>query len=165
MPESFKILMVDDDEEDFALIREALASKGLKVDLYWAEDGVEAMNFLFRQGEYADAPTPNLILLDLNMPGKDGFEVLRDIKAHSGLRRIPVVILTSSADEKSVSRGYTIGANSFMLKPMSFDEMANAMQSLCEYWFALVHLPRNPALSVRKTVIKAPISPSSSPEE
>ncbi len=163
MPD-FTILMIDDDEEDFTLIREALESRGMKVDLYWAQDGVEAMNFLFRQGEYANAPAPNLILLDLNMPGKNGFEVLRDIKAHSDLRRIPVVILTSSADEKSVSRGYNIGANSFMLKPLSFDEMANAMQSLCEYWFALVHLPKTLGEPARKTVRKAPISPLPPPE-
>ena len=81
---SFAILMIDDDEEDFILVNEALKSKGLKVDLYWAEDGDEAMNFLFHRGEYANAPTPNLILLDLNMPGKNGFEVLRDLKANAG---------------------------------------------------------------------------------
>jgi DNA-binding response OmpR family regulator len=163
---SFAILMIDDDEEDFALVKEALASMGLKVDLYWAEDGDEAMNFLFRRGEYANAQTPNLILLDLNMPGKDGFEVLRDLKAHQDLRKIPVVILTSSVDEKHVSRGYNIGASSFMLKPLSFDEMAKAMQSLCEYWFALVELPKAIAEPGRKTIKKAPIShsPSSPPE-
>lgn len=155
---SFAILMIDDDEEDFILVKEALESKGLKVDLYWAQDGDEAMNFLFRRGGYADARTPNLILLDLNMPGKNGFEVLRDLKANEGLRKIPVVILTSSRDQRSVSRGYNIGASSFMLKPLSFDEMANAMQSLCEYWFALVQLPKSPAGPARKTVKKAPIS-------
>src|SRR5208337_2650893 len=126
---SFVILMIDDDDEDFSLVKEALVSRRLKVDLYWAQDGDEAMNFLFRRGEYADVPTPNLILLDLNMPGKDGFEVLRDLKAHKDLRKIPVVILTSSRDQRDVSRGYNIGANSIMLKPLSFDEMANAMQS------------------------------------
>ena len=163
---SFAILMIDDDEEDFILVNEALKSKGLKVDLYWAQDGEEAMNFLFRRGEYANAPAPNLILLDLNMPGKDGFEVLRDLKAHQDLRKIPVVILTSSVDEKHVSRGYNIGASSFMLKPLSFDEMAKAMQSLCEYWFALVELPKAIAEPGRKTIKKAPIShsPSSPPE-
>jgi CheY-like chemotaxis protein len=158
---SFSILMVDDDEEDFILVNEALKSKQLKVDLYWAEDGDEAMNFLFRRGEYANAPTPNLILLDLNMPGKNGLEVLRDLKAHVGLRKIPVVILTSSKDQRNVSRGYNIGASSFMLKPLSFDEMADAMQSLCEYWFALVQLPKSPAGAARKTVKKAPSSPDS----
>jgi len=147
---SFSILMVDDDEEDFILVNEALQSKHLKVDLYWAEDGDEAMNFLFQRGEYANAPTPNLILLDLNMPGKNGLEVLRDLKANEGLRKIPVVILTSSRDRKKVSRGYNIGANSFMLKPLSFDEMANAMQSLCEYWFALVQLPKSPGGPARR---------------
>jgi DNA-binding response OmpR family regulator len=163
---SFAILMIDDDEEDFTLVKEALASRGLKVDLYWAEDGDEAMNFLLRRGEYANAQTPNLILLDLNMPGKDGFEVLRDLKARQDLRKIPVVILTSAVDDKSVSRGYNIGASSFMLKPLSFDEMAKAMQSLCEYWFALVELPKAIAEPSRKTIKKAPIShsPSSPPE-
>ncbi len=156
--QSFAILMIDDDEEDFVLVKESLESRHVKVDLYWAPDGNEAMNFLFRQGEYTNVPHPNLILLDLNMPGKDGFEVLRDLKAHKDLRKIPVVILTSSRDESSVSRGYNIGASSFMLKPLSFDEMANAMQSLCEYWFALVQLPKNPAEPARKTVKKESIS-------
>jgi DNA-binding response OmpR family regulator len=119
------------------------------------------MNFLFQRGGYSNVPTPNLILLDLNMPGKNGFEVLRDLKAHEGLRKIPVVILTSSQDKRDVSRGYNIGANSIMLKPLSFDEMANAMQSLCEYWFALVQLPKSSAGPARKTVKKAPISPDS----
>jgi len=158
---SFAILMIDDDEEDFILVNEALKSKGLKVDLYWAEDGDEAMNFLFHRGEYANAPTPNLILLDLNMPGKNGFEVLRDLKAHEGLRKIPVVILTSSRDQRDVSRGYNIGASSIMLKPLSFDEMANAMQSLCEYWFALVQLPKSTAGPAHKSVKKAPPSQNS----
>ncbi len=158
---SFAILMIDDDEEDFMLVNEALKSRGVKVDLYWAQDGDEAMNFLFHQGEYAQAPTPNLILLDLNMPGKDGFEVLRDLKAHEGLRKIPVVILTSSRDQKNISHGYNIGANSFMLKPLTFDEMASAMQSLCEYWFALVQLPKSTAGRARKAVKKAPDTPDS----
>ena len=162
---SFVILMIDDDEEDFSLVKEALVSRRLKVDLYWAQDGDEAMNFLFRKGEYVNAPTPNLILLDLNMPGKNGFDVLQDIKAHKDLRKIPVVILTSSGDEKSVSRGYNTGASSFMLKPLTFDEMANAMQSLCEYWFALVQLPKSPSGPARKTVKKEPISSDNSISE
>ncbi len=163
--QSLAILMIDDDQDDFVLVENALASRGLKVDLYWAEDGDEAVKFLLRQGEYENAPTPNLILLDLNMPGKDGFEVLRDLKAHESLRKVPVVILTSSHDESHVSRGYNIGASSFMLKPLSFDEMANSMQSLCEYWFALVQLPKSPFEPTRKTIKKTPItgdSPSDS---
>ena len=138
---SFVILMIDDDEEDFMLVADALKSKQLEVDLYWAESGENAMDFLLRRGEYTASPLPDLILLDLNMPRKDGFGVLMDLKAHPDLRKIPVVILTSSSDEKQVSRGYNVGASSFMLKPITFDEMANAMQSLCDYWFALVRLP------------------------
>jgi DNA-binding response OmpR family regulator len=158
--ELFAILMIDDDEEDFTLVKEALTSRGLNVDLYWAEDGDEAMNFLLRRGEYVNARTPNLILLDLNMPRKNGFEVLRDLKANQELRKIPVVILTSSSDEGYVSRGYNIGASSFMLKPLSFDEMAKAMQSLCEYWFALVELPKTLVVPGRKSIKKQMIMPS-----
>jgi DNA-binding response OmpR family regulator len=152
---SFAILMIDDDEEDFTLVKDALESKQIKVDLYWAADGDEAENFLYRRGEYSNAPSPDLILLDLNMPGKDGFEVLRDLKANGNFRKIPVVILTSTQDHRSVSRGYKIGASSFMLKPLTFDEMANAMQSLCEYWFALVQLPNASPEPARKTIKKA----------
>jgi CheY-like chemotaxis protein len=152
---SFSILMIDDDEEDFLLVEKALETKQLKVDLFWAQDGDEAMNFLFRRGAYSNAPAPELILLDLNMPGKSGFEVLKDIKGNEELRKIPVVILTSSRDRKNVSRVYNAGANSFMLKPMSFDELANAMESLCQYWFAVVQLPNAATEPVRKTVKKA----------
>ncbi len=149
-PKSFTILMIDDDEEDFMLVADALKSKQLSVDLYWAESGENAMDFLLRRGEYTDSPSPDLILLDLNMPKKDGFAVLMDLKAHPDLRKVPVVILTSSNDEKQVARGYNVGASSFMLKPISFDEMANAMQSLCEYWFALVRLPNGISKRKRK---------------
>lgn len=154
---SFAILMIDDDREDFILVKEALESKRLKVDLYWAEDGDEAMNFLYRREGYASAPTPNLILLDLNMPGKNGFDVLKELKADRDLRKIPVVILTSSKDQKTVAQGYNIGASSFMLKPLTFDEMATAMNSLCEYWFALVQLPKVQVRAARKIVKKEPI--------
>ena len=155
---SFSILMIDDDEEDFTLVKDALESKQIKVDLYWAADGDEAEKFLLRRGEYSSAPSPDLILLDLNMPGKNGFEVLRDLKANENFRKIPVVILTSSQDQRSVSRGYKIGASSFMLKPLTFDEMANAMQSLCEYWFALVQLPSASSDPARKTIKKASLA-------
>lgn len=161
---SFAILMIDDDREDFDLVREALQSRQLTVDLYWAENGDEAMDFLFRLGRYADAPTPNLILLDLNMPGKNGFEVLRDLKTHRDLRKIPIVIFTSSRDRRNISRGYNIGANSFMLKPLTFNELANAMQSLYVYWFVLVQLPKTAPEHPRKALKKAPVPPGSSGE-
>ena len=158
----FSILMIDDDEEDFVLVREALESRQIKVDLYWAEDGDEAVDFLLHGGKYEDVPTPDLILLDLNMPGKNGFEVLRDLKANEELRKIPVVILSSSSDSRQVFRGYNIGANAFMLKPLSFDEMADAMQSLCQYWFAVVQLPESTGEPPPKKVTKAPILPDAS---
>jgi CheY-like chemotaxis protein len=154
------ILMIDDDGEDFELVRAALESRQLKVDLYWAEDGEEALDFLLRRGKYGEAPVPDLILLDLNMPGKNGFEVLRDLKADEELRKIPVVILSSSGDRGQVFRGYNIGANAFMLKPLTFDEMAEAMQSLCQYWFAVVKLPESAPGAPRKEVTRAPILPA-----
>jgi CheY-like chemotaxis protein len=138
----FVMLMIDDDEEDFILVRDALKSRNTEVELYWAADGDEAMDFLRRKGEYMEFPRPHLILLDLHMPGKDGFEVLKDLKADPDLRKVPVVILTSSRDEKHVTNGYSMGASSFILKPITFDEMAETMGSLCEYWFALVQLPK-----------------------
>ena len=155
----FSILMIDDDEEDFELVKDALESKRLKVDLYWAQDGDEAMDFLLRKGKYEGAPVPDLILLDLNMPGRDGFEVLRDLKAGEELRKIPVVILSSSAEKEHVFRSYSIGANAFMVKPLTFDELAESMQSVCKYWFAVVKLPENAPAPSRKEVKKAPIIP------
>lgn len=154
---SFSILMIDDDREDFELVKEALASRRMKVDLYWAEDGDEAMRFLLHREKYGDVPSPDLILLDLNMPGKNGFDVLLELKADQQLRKLPVVILSSSRDSRHVARGYQIGANAFMLKPMSFDEMADAMKSLCKYWFAVVKLPNGTAPPPPKGVTKAPI--------
>jgi CheY-like chemotaxis protein len=139
------ILMADDDAEDRMLAREALEESRLANDFRYVENGEELLDYLRRRGKFADpavSPRPGLILLDLNMPRKDGFEALAEIKADPNLRQIPVVILTTSRAEEDVYRGYDLGVNSFIAKPVSFEGLVEAMKSLGRYWFEIVELPR-----------------------
>ncbi len=138
------ILMADDDPDDRLMARDAFAECALGNPLRFAEDGEELMAYLHRLGRYADQdayPTPGLILLDLNMPKKDGREALREIKADPDLRRIPVVVLTTSKAEEDVARSYLDGANSFITKPASFEGLVDVVQSLGKYWLDTVDLP------------------------
>ncbi|MGB8702675.1 MAG: response regulator [Thermosynechococcaceae cyanobacterium] len=138
------ILMADDDEDDRMLTAEALEESRLSNQIHFVKDGEEAMDYLLRRGPYSDpklSPRPGLILLDLNMPKKDGREVLRDIKGDPQLRRIPVVILTTSQAECDVYRSYDLGANTYIAKPVTFDSMVEVMRVLGRYWFTLVELP------------------------
>ena len=138
------ILVTDDDEEDRMLTREALAEARLPNDPRFVVDGDDLLDYLYRRGAYAGAqaaPYPDLILLDLKMPRKDGFEALREIKADPRLRRIPVVVLTTSTAEEDVTRAYDLGVNSFIIKPVTFDGFVDAMRSLGNYWFGTVRLP------------------------
>ncbi len=140
------ILLADDDEDDRMLAREALAESRLANDLHTVADGEELMDYLYRRGPYAalaDSPRPGLILLDLNMPRKDGREALREIKADRSLRRIPVVVLTTSKAEEDIYRTYDLGANSFITKPVMFESLAAVMKDLGKYWFEIVELPAN----------------------
>lgn len=138
------LLMADDDEDDRLMAREALIESRLNNPLYFVEDGEELMDYLYRRGKYGDSahyPFPGLILLDLNMPRKDGREALREIRADPVLRRIPVVVLTTSAAEEDVLRSYELGVNSFIVKPVTFDALVDVMRSLGRYWFEIVELP------------------------
>ena len=138
------ILMADDDPDDCMLAREALAESRLANDLYQVGDGEELLQYLRREGKYVDAvtfPRPGLILLDLNMPRKDGREALRDIKADPALRSIPVVVLTTSKAEEDIYRTYDLGVSSFIAKPVSFDGLVEVMKALGRYWFEIVELP------------------------
>jgi CheY-like chemotaxis protein len=138
------LLMADDDEDDRLMAREALTESRLTNPLYFVHDGEELMDYLYRRGKYADPvryPFPGLILLDLNMPRKDGREALREIRADPNLRRIPVVVLTTSAAEEDVLRSYELGVNSFIVKPVTFDALVEVMRSLGRYWFEIVELP------------------------
>jgi CheY-like chemotaxis protein len=138
------ILLADDDEEDRMLAASALEASRVVNDLRFVEDGEELLEYLYRRGRYADpgsAPTPGLILLDLNMPRKDGREALREIKADPDLRRIPVVVLTTSKAEEDIYRTYDLGANSFIAKPVSFDGLVRVMRDIGRYWIEIVELP------------------------
>ena len=138
------ILLADDDEEDLQLTQEALQESRLVNDLRFVLDGEELMDYLLRRGRYTDpsaSPMPGLILLDLNMPKKDGREALAEIKANPDLRRIPVIVLTTSKAEEDVFRSYDLGVNSFITKPVTFAGLVEAMKVLAQYWFEIVELP------------------------
>ena len=138
------ILVAEDDEDDRLLMQEALEENRLANDLYFVEDGEELMDYLHHQGKYNDrtsAPRPSLILLDLNMPRKDGREALKEIKEDPSLRQIPIVVLTTSKAEEDILRTYDLGVSSFITKPVGFDSMVQIMKTIGTYWFEIVELP------------------------
>lgn len=138
------ILMADDDPDDRLMTREAFEEARLGNDLRFVEDGEELMDYLLRRGPYTEpktSPQPGLILLDLNMPKKDGREALQEIKADPLLRRIPVVVLTTSRAEEDILRTYDLGVSSFISKPVSFAGLTDIMKALSRYWFEIVQLP------------------------
>jgi CheY-like chemotaxis protein len=139
------ILLAEDDEDDREFTRDALVNAGMVDEMRFVVDGQDLMDYLRRQGQYAeqsaDAPRPQVILLDLNMPKKDGREALAEIKTDAGLRSIPVVVLTTSNDESDVYRTYDLGANSFITKPVTFGALVEAMRTWQRYWFGVVELP------------------------
>jgi CheY-like chemotaxis protein len=139
-------MLVDDDPQDRALAREALSEAGLAGELRMARDGAEALDYLHRRGRFSEpdaAPRPAIILLDLNMPRMDGFEVLREIKADPSLRRIPVIVLTTSQAEEDIARSYELGVSSFITKPVMFEALVESMRALGRYWFETVELPED----------------------
>jgi len=135
------ILLVDDSPEDVDLTKEALETTKLANNVSVVFDGVEAMAFLRRQGKFADAERPSLILLDLNMPKKDGRQVLEEIKSDPELKDIPVVILTTSKHEEDVIKAYKLHANCYIRKPVNMGEFTKVVQSIDHFWFAIVELP------------------------
>jgi chemotaxis family two-component system response regulator Rcp1 len=137
------ILLVEDNPGDADLAREALENSKLHNDLSVVGDGVEAMDFLRRKGKYAHAPRPDLILLDLNLPRKDGREVLAEIKGDPDLKRIPVVILTMSKDEEDVLKSYNLHANCFITKPIDLTQFMKVVKSIEDFWLTIVKLPPN----------------------
>jgi len=138
------ILMADDDPDDRLMTREAFEESRLANDLRFVEDGEELLDYLKRRGKYADpgsAPRPGLILLDLNMPRKDGREALREIKADPDLKRIRVVILTTSKAEEDILRSYDLSAASYITKPVTFESLVDLVRTLGKYWLEIVELP------------------------
>lgn len=145
MPHSQPILLVEDSPEDFEATLRAFQKSGLKNTVLRCEDGDEALDYLHRRGEYADpvrSPRPGVILLDLNLPGTDGRQVLSEIKNSERLRDIPVVVLTTSADERDITACYRAGANSYIQKPVDIDGFMKAIERLNGYWFEVVILPK-----------------------
>jgi len=138
---AIEILLVEDSPSDANLTIREFSKAKIANNLHWVEDGETAMNYLRQQGEFADAPRPDLILLDLNLPGMDGREVLEEVKSDTDLKRIPVVILTTSNDEQDVLRSYNLNANCYVTKPIDIDQFINVVQLIKEFWLAAVLLP------------------------
>ena len=142
------ILLADDDPDDRQLTRDAFGENRLANDLHCVEDGEELMDYLRRRGRYSDLngePLPGLILLDLNMPRKDGREALKEIKEDPILRRIPIVVLTTSKAEEDILRSYDLGVNSYVTKPVTFKSLVELIKVLGQYWFEVGKLPQDGA--------------------
>jgi len=138
-----EVLLVEDSPGDVRLTREALKEGKVRNNLNVVSDGVEAMEYLRRQGPYAGAVRPDIVLLDLNMPRKDGREVLAEMKADKGLKRIPVVILTTSEAEQDILRTYDLHANCYLTKPVDLDQFISIVKSVEDFWLTIVKLPRD----------------------
>lgn len=141
---SITILIADDDADDRMMIRDALEESRIANDIRFVEDGEELMDYLEHRGKFTDhaeSPRPGIILLDLNMPRKDGREALKEIKSSRDLWSIPVIVLTTSKAEEDIYRTYDLGVNSFITKPVSFDALVEVMKALGKYWFEIVELP------------------------
>lgn len=138
------VLMADDNPDDRFLTKEAFLEANLKNKLDFVENGEDLMDYLNRRNKYEhlkNEPLPGLILLDLNMPRKDGREALKEIKSNAFLKKIPVIVLTTSKAEEDILKTYDLGVNSFILKPISFDDFINVIKTLSKYWFEIVQLP------------------------
>jgi two-component system, chemotaxis family, response regulator Rcp1 len=139
-----EVLLVEDSPGDVRLTREALKDTKMHISLQVVSDGIEAMAYLGRENAYAKAPRPDLILLDLNLPKKDGRDVLREIKESDSLKSIPVVILTTSASEADIDRSYKLHANCYITKPVNLQGFIKVVQSIDNFWLSVVKLPSDP---------------------
>ena len=140
--EGIQVLLVEDSPGDVRLTQEAFKDAKVHISLHVASDGAEAMAFLERKGEHSDAPRPDLILLDLNLPKKDGREVLEEIKQSPTLKSIPVVVLTTSASEEDILRSYLLHANCYITKPVDLDGFLKVVKSIDSFWLSVVKLPQ-----------------------
>jgi CheY-like chemotaxis protein len=147
-----EILLVEDNENDVELTRIGFKKSRLLLNLHHAKDGVECMEFLRKQGAYADAPRPDLILLDLNMPRMNGQEVLAEIVADEALCNLPVIVLTTSTDDEEILKMYKLRCSSYIAKPVDLEQFLRVVQSLADYWFTVVVLPATESAQETKTV-------------
>jgi chemotaxis family two-component system response regulator Rcp1 len=139
---AIEILLVEDNPGDVRLIKEALRDGKVWNNPHVVTDGEAALDFVYRRGQFADAPRPDMVLLDLNLPKKDGREVLAVIKSDPDLKRIPVVVLTTSKEEEDVLRAYNLAANCYVTKPVEFDEFMKVIQAIEDFWLTIVALPQ-----------------------
>jgi chemotaxis family two-component system response regulator Rcp1 len=139
--EPVDVLLIEDNPGDVRLTKEALKDAKLKIHMHVVGDGMEAMAFLRKQGKYAASPRPDLVLLDLNLPKKDGRQVLAEIKEDPDLKRIPVVIITTSKAEEDVLKSYNLHANCYVTKPLDLDQFITVVQSIEQFWLTIVKLP------------------------
>lgn len=142
MIKPIEILLVEDNPGDVLLTKEALTEAKVYNNLHVVGDGDAALDFLNKQGEYTDVPRPELVLLDLNLPGRDGREVLAEIKESSELKTIPVVVLTTSTNEEDILRSYEYHANCYITKPLDLDQFVKVVRSIEDFWFSIVTLPK-----------------------
>ena len=139
---AIEILLVEDNPGDVELTREALATAKISNRLHVVEDGADATDFLFRRGKFADAPEPDIILLDLNLPTKDGRQVLSEIKTDPNLAKIPIVVLTTSQADEDILRAYQLHANCYITKPIDFNQFLRIVAAIEEFWLSVVKLPK-----------------------
>jgi two-component system, chemotaxis family, response regulator Rcp1 len=139
---TIEILLVEDNPGDIRLTKEALKESKIANHLHVAIDGVEALDFLRKRGRFANSPTPDLVLLDLNLPRKGGIEVLEEIKSNGQLKIIPIIVLTTSQSEKDILKSYELHVNCFVTKPVEFDEFITAIRSIEDFWFNIARLPK-----------------------
>lgn len=139
----YPILLVEDNPDDVLITQRAFKKGRIKNKLYTVENGIEALKFLLKEGDYADAPVPALILLDINMPLMDGFQVLEKIKGDEELRKIPVIMLTTSERDSDIDRAYALGCNSYIVKPVNFQKFLEVVINAQEYWLQLCKIPVN----------------------
>ncbi len=141
IPKTLQVLLVEDNEGDVRLVKEAFNESKIDKVFSVAKDGEEALNYLYRRGKYADSVRPDIILLDINLPKKNGFEVLESIKKDDDLKRIPVIMLSSSSSEDHISKSYDLSANCYVTKPVDFDEYTQTVKTIEDFWFQMAKLP------------------------
>ncbi|MDH5669179.1 MAG: response regulator [Nitrospira sp.] len=143
MQETTDILLVEDNAGDIRIIKETIGESHVAINLHIAKDGLQALDFLHRRGPYVEAPRPRLVLLDLNLPNKNGYDVLREMKADHELKHIPVIILSSSRSDQDVRRAYDLHANSYIPKPTSFEAYLTTFQNLEAFWLSTALIPND----------------------
>lgn len=153
--ESAVILLVEDDPADVELTQYTVKKSKVLVDLQVVGDGVEALAFLRQEGKYIDAPRPDLILLDLNLPRMDGRTFLSEMRADFNIKTIPVVVLTTSQTDEDILKSYQLGANCYVTKPVGLDEFTQVVNAIEDFWFSIVRLPKNPVSCPPQSIIKS----------